>query len=101
RHTRSTRDWSSDVCSSDLARDELHRHERPAVLDLTELEDADQSWMTRRCRDNRATHALDRLRGVRAGERAGQKPDRDRVAGRFEIGRASCRERAWRAVREG
>src|SRR5213596_2998480 len=42
--------------------------------------------MTRRCRDNRATHALDRLRGVRAGERAGQKPDRDRVAGRFVLG---------------
>src|SRR5207249_5207910 len=32
RHTRSKRDWSSDVCSSDLIRDDVWRQLRPAVL---------------------------------------------------------------------
>src|SRR5216683_840174 len=31
RHTRSDRDWSSDVCSSDLSRLPGERHERPAL----------------------------------------------------------------------
>src|SRR6266498_1495768 len=32
RHTRCGRDWSSDVCSSDLFRQTLDDHERTAVL---------------------------------------------------------------------
>src|SRR5207247_3155035 len=32
RHTRSTRDWSSDVCSSDLRRAHLDPKHRPPIL---------------------------------------------------------------------
>src|SRR5438067_11129088 len=32
RHTRSKRDWSSDVCSSDLIPNEIHRSIDPLVL---------------------------------------------------------------------
>src|SRR6266513_4953347 len=41
RHTRSTRDWSSDVCSSDLlnlARDALEREEARAKERIAELD---------------------------------------------------------------
>src|SRR6266536_2225816 len=34
RHTRSTRDWSSDVCSSDLAQILQLGHGGPALLDV-------------------------------------------------------------------
>src|SRR5690606_40632873 len=32
RHTRFSRDWSSDVCSSDLVRGFLHRKDGPAII---------------------------------------------------------------------
>src|SRR6266849_9018855 len=32
RHTRSTRDWSSDVCSSDLAREAVYARLRDWIL---------------------------------------------------------------------
>src|SRR5438105_11637865 len=34
RHTRSTRDWSSDVCSSDLYYAELHIYRGDAVIQI-------------------------------------------------------------------
>src|SRR5690349_24407031 len=37
RHTRSLRDWSSDVCSSDLVRDVPHRQGGVVVVPLGEL----------------------------------------------------------------
>src|SRR5438874_6527677 len=82
RHTRSLRDWSSDVCSSDL--------EKSQSLCLS-------------CAD------LDRLVFLPAGDTALSRRARkhsplsavvvrfSRARGRYErkIGRASCRERGW------
>src|SRR3712207_7452789 len=80
RHTRYWRDWSSDVCSSDLA------HGRPPAV---------------RGRDRRATGLgpAERRRhqgGERATPRTGASGPWTRGrrgGGRAEIGRASCRER--------
>src|SRR5699024_12076782 len=78
RHTRSKRDWSSDVCSSDLLLTQIHpsleralgpRLAHPAVVDL-----------------------LGRYPSPAALQRAG----RGHV--RTQIGRASCRERGGRPV---
>src|SRR5690606_40040849 len=67
RHTSFSRDWSSDVCSSDLSKD---RGGRPSSLRSP-------------ARHVRAGSALRRSERAGAGVRTG--------AGR-EIGRASCRE---------
>src|SRR5699024_3387082 len=60
RHTRSKRDWSSDVCSSDLLR--LLRFTRPGVRPrlLTGLGRLSSLLGGRRCRDR----LLSRLRGL-------------------------------------
>src|SRR5690349_21928966 len=73
RHTRSLRDWSSDVCSSDLrwkdSLDILGRNEQVGVIVYGEQfaanQDLGRRWMTAY------------IRGLR------------------EIGRASCRERVY------
>src|SRR5690349_23240209 len=75
RHTRSLRDWSSDVCSSDLdaaARDAVGRARGRRVRDAVGL----QVLVRRRA-------------GV---ARPIEQPDDSGVA-QLEIGRASCRER--------
>src|SRR5699024_11840633 len=38
RHTRSKRDWSSDVCSSDLKLDSVNEHRRDLIQDKEILE---------------------------------------------------------------
>src|SRR5690349_24930879 len=63
RHTRSLRDWSSDVCSSDLTA-------------LTSLPAAPPSATLPPPRGKPATRPLS-------------------VRWRWQIGRASCRERVW------
>src|SRR3712207_9479943 len=69
RHTRDWRDWSSDVCSSDLAADHLGDAGRePAAGLVPDVE--------------RARHLLDHARRVRNGGEIRQA-----------IGRALCRER--------
>src|SRR5207249_6223778 len=81
RHTRSKRDWSSDVCSSDLL----------VGLEIHVLKDTPDAG------------AADRI-GMQSIEQGGndliERPPRDRAilvlrqgAGHGEIGRASCRER--------
>src|SRR5207249_8415654 len=77
RHTRSKRDWSSDVCSSDLhvflARpQELHRRARNLLGDPHGLRDVV-------------------VEGAAPPEAAAD--DHDLVDLALEIGRASCRER--------
>src|SRR5690606_39515037 len=83
RHTRFSRDWSSDVCSSDLAVERAAAAERRVEV-LTEQ---------------------DRLRGLWYGETAGEREITERSKAELlargvdldaepkEIGRASCRER--------
>src|SRR5207247_4056628 len=71
RHTRSTRDWSSDVCSSDLAT----RFRFPAC----------------RLRDARTP----RHQALRRRDRQSVPGFWPAIAGWQKIGRASCRERVW------
>src|SRR5690606_39384480 len=82
RHTRFSRDWSSDVCSSDL------------VGTLLDLADARAHLVTRRfaCVLPVEFDADQRLRGQPADE-AVPPPLRELAAVVDEIGRASCRER--------
>src|SRR5690625_2812214 len=85
RHTRWPRDWSSDVCSSDL--------------DLLEV-----GGVRGHGRDL-ALRGLDRLAGgvvEQAEQIVGRRGGcRCRCGGRSQIGRASCRERGWRTGGEG
>src|SRR5690606_40485487 len=53
RHTRFSRDWSSDVCSSDLAAEEQYRDLVARSADMDALVD-------------RHARATERLKGVRA-----------------------------------
>src|SRR5207247_8344074 len=81
RHTRSTRDWSSDVCSSDLQAGGGADLLRVAVIELEA---------------KRQPVVPDTINGGPGGGR-GKKPGAifELVADgrRDEIGRASCRER--------
>src|SRR2546429_2722166 len=78
RHTRCSRDWSSDVCSSDLAPKEL----------LLDLETDDGQHVSRDGQKEllRSWH-LELTRGQY------RQPRGESVAAAGEIGRASCRER--------
>src|SRR5207247_7863705 len=89
RHTRSTRDWSSDVCSSDLAtaqRDPLFKTEILPVLEKSCVQ----------CHGPQRKMAkldLSTFTGMMEGGSSGPviapgKPE--------QIGRASCREREAR-----
>src|SRR5207247_7733668 len=73
RHTRSTRDWSSDVCSSDLKR------EKKLVARAT---------LVHQYRRGSSTEFSTGRAGRLAAEVRGHNP-----VSTPEIGRASCRER--------
>src|SRR5205809_4304323 len=75
RHTRCSRDWSSDVCSSDLAR----------ALPLVQFM-AKTAWINR---NERKRASVKKYAALRAELKA--KKD-------YEIGRASCRERVENLV---
>src|SRR5438105_7699759 len=81
RHTRSTRDWSSDVCSSDLST-------RPICESSTQVGRVDEG---------RAVGVQLRHEGVAEPVEAGVEGawGGGEVQGGCEIGRASCRERVW------
>src|SRR5690606_40651489 len=93
RHTRFSRDWSSDVCSSDLADRYGPGSRRQLALghDLRDLVTADQQ-------------------GLVADDLAGNHIDNVAAGNGVEIGRASCREggevggegvgRRWKRSRE-
>src|SRR5690606_40910633 len=81
RHTRFSRDWSSDVCSSDL-RGPAH-HYLPTGLDVV---------VERRPGQPGEAH---QRRPPEGGVR--RRPPRRRV----QIGRASCRERVWISMVDG
>src|SRR5699024_11594098 len=86
RHTRSKRDWSSDVCSSDLDRD-LH------------LGVAEQGGGQREPLTHPRGEGRDPAVGVLLGGHLRQ--DLLDACSRDEIGRASCRERGWSRVGGG
>src|SRR5690606_39735252 len=86
RHTRFSRDWSSDVCSSDLVF---------TGFDEFLLHDMDVLLVGGRVRGMVPTgqHELEGRVQMISGKGKVLLP------GLVEIGRASCRERAWIAVR--
>src|SRR5207247_8179225 len=98
RHTRSTRDWSSDVCSSDLLfaiGHKVHmgtRHEIRATSARVNVDD-DVGQREQHRRYEMSQH----LR--RRAQRVSRKTAIEILA--VKIGRASCRERAKTEVREG
>src|SRR5438874_12221263 len=75
RHTRSLRDWSSDVCSSDLALGRSDRGDR---------EERGEEEFHREASGEKGGG----MRPPRTGSEVGRMRAR-------EIGRASCRERVW------
>src|SRR5699024_11965210 len=86
RHTRSKRDWSSDVCSSDLAVHSAGAGHPGGSLSLADY----------------LTYLY--MVEMNVNPRDAKNPDRDRFvlskghcspALYGEIGRASCRERVW------
>src|SRR5207247_4295703 len=96
RHTRSTRDWSSDVCSSDLP------SALEMVLDDLNIPVAVYTGLIEGVRRNLpALHRYLRLRKRMLGVDRLHYFDlyAPLVASvNVEIGRASCRERGWETV---
>src|SRR5437867_4563699 len=87
RHTRSYGDWSSDVCSSDLAlRDQAKR--RRLLRPADDVAHGDLSAAAKLLPDRRREGTLIRVRSERLGEV-------------LQIGRASCRERVEVSVAAG
>src|SRR5690606_40078434 len=84
RHTRFSRDWSSDVCSSDLKRLWDTMHDELAAL-------SDNSLHVVAVDSNHEVPSLQPSVVVRAVQ-AVLRAARDGI--RLQIGRASCRERA-------
>src|SRR5207253_6704989 len=81
RHTRWPRDWSSDVCSSDLGTVDLRRV-YATVLEVAAL-----------AVPNGAPPSL--LAAAGGGAVAVAERERVAIPGWAQIGRASCREREW------
>src|SRR5207247_7167684 len=82
RHTRSTRDWSSDVCSSDLG-------------DLGHLHRGDARHRGRPAAGGLLLEGRDPLAGVLEPARERGAVGDGRAGRGAQIGRASCRERVW------
>src|SRR3546814_12420298 len=100
-------DWSSDVCSSDLRRDERGERggdfARAGILQRDDLagravavdaggERADAANIVGEIGDDEAVGVAVR------GERALRADERTQRFDRRQIGRASCRERVWQYV---
>src|SRR5207247_3790843 len=93
RHTRSTRDWSSDVCSSDLNRTHRRRN-RKAQYQTFEKETQVHSArnVVQVVVEFLELHVVYRVEYAPAGGARGEVRAAPRHA---QIGRASCRERVW------
>src|SRR5204863_7105294 len=90
RHTSSLRDWSSDVCSSDLPESSLAPRGARRV-ELAHLGGDRKTWLDNAGLPQRRHH----------GRRGNVSPPSDQkhyyefFGGQTEIGRASCRERVY------
>src|SRR5690606_39980376 len=98
RHTRFSRDWSSDVCSSDLP--VLARFAASEEPVLVEVPAALERALPERNVVVLGTGEVQE-RGPETVEVDDTQVDLQTVAEYHEIGRASCRERGERAVGGG
>src|SRR5207245_6619238 len=93
RHTRCYRDWSSDVCSSDLAQRQDGEEEQERVGPEASFEAQDERERlvdhVGEDRPEQDESVVDPDRRTRGEEPRQAKPDSEMA----EIGRASCRER--------
>src|SRR5690606_41074051 len=94
RHTRFSRDWSSDVCSSDLGRGNISTYSKGS---RGEWEHDCESGPVRVVIDRSGGRST-ALRAYVGGQwRGTATQDLGVVDAKEEIGRASCRERVWSA----
>src|SRR5207249_9269892 len=95
RHTRSKRDWSSDVCSSDLY-PHAAKVMRPgdAVVDIGSGSGTDVLYAALKVGPKGTVYGLDITPAMIAKARTNIA----KTGARNEIGRASCRERVERSV---
>src|SRR5207247_6788725 len=91
RHTRSTRDWSSDVCSSDLQR---WVEAGTPLLDKPKMETRRVGDRLEVSRDSRGSPRFKALH-VLIGSGNRRKLPLRQIRDCLKIGRASCRERVW------
>src|SRR5690606_40844550 len=101
RHTRFSRDWSSDVCSSDLNKNlERKVAERTKELEISLKE---QKKTEKRLSENNLalSQALAELHRTKEELINLNDELERRVDSRTKIGRASCRERVERWVESG
>src|SRR5206468_6059817 len=94
RHTRSDRDWSSDVCSSDLNEPTtaLHTH---SLTTIVVVDIRDFTPLARTLPEALLSQTIGTwfLRTGQITQRLGSWAQK--YVGDAEIGRASCRERGW------
>src|SRR5206468_5555112 len=96
RHTISDRDWSSDVCSSDL--DPLYTPDTVEIDYEAELGYPGVYPFTRGVYPSMYRGRLWTMRQFAGFGTAEETNERFRYLLDHEIGRASCRERAWTAA---
>src|SRR5699024_11602566 len=91
RHTRSKRDWSSDVCSSDLG-----EQKQAATGTTTDTQQPDQQQTAPGAADTEQSAPQREASAPSAGKRSPQRRQTPAGSGLtpVEIGRASCRESA-------
>src|SRR5207247_7713611 len=94
RHTRSTRDWSSDVCSSDLVSVVIPTWNEAASIGLVlaDIPAADVAEVV--VVDSDSTDGTPEI-ATRAGARVVREPRRGYGRACLKIGRASCRASGW------
>src|SRR5699024_11314830 len=101
RHTRSKRDWSSDVCSSDLLTDKEGKEKQYQVLAVGKLPYAAEMQMYSSIEMNMILPEEEFLSLI--GDQQPMKTmfNVDKSHIEDKIGRASCRERVGSSVMTG
>src|SRR5699024_11642647 len=93
RHTRSKRDWSSDVCSSDLVLETRSIPETfTAMLEFDEDKDIEEN-IENMAESIEDMHTVEVSISIRDTSVNNIEIKKDDYIGILEIGRASCRER--------
>src|SRR5690606_39404859 len=93
RHTRFSRDWSSDVCSSDLNQEAVALYIDFWILGDAAREFPNDSWEKHRALavGNEIVNAF--KKGDQESIKKCRKLAQQIIGDKVEIGRASCRER--------